>query len=807
MAGDITVALLGPVEVAHRRTTRPGRRRQAAVPAGPARPRRAAPGLRRPPARGAVGRRPAGQAGQRPAGAGLATCAGCSGATSSSRQGAGLRPARRARRRSTPPPRALVQEGATPSAAGDHARRASASAAAVDARPRGAARRPASIAGSPGRPRPASTSCVLDGPGGAHRRRAGDRSPRRRRRRARSTSSAAHPLRERFRAQLIVALYRVRPAGRRPAGLPRRPRRTCSTSSGSIPGPSCGPSSGRSSPTTRRSPRRSRSLAGRRAGRRCPSPLTSFVGRDARARRRVDTPSAEARLVTLVGPAGVGKTRLALELARRLADRRRGVVRRAGAGRTTAVGRRRTRSPPAVGAPERAAGGRRDRRRRPAQRAVERLADRDAVVVLDNCEHVADAAAAVVRRRCSRGCPRRPRPGHEPRAARRRRASTRSPSGRSTTTRRPRCSSSAPRAVQPLFDRRRRRRRPAIADARAATSTGCRWRSSSPRPAPRRSRSPEIAEPARRPLPAAASRPTAAAPSRHDGLEAAIDWSYDLLFDDERRAFRRLAVFSGGRHGRRRRAAVRARRPRPGQPAGRPLAARSPTPSGAAVRFRMLESLRAYGLERLADDGRAGRRPSADHLRVVHRAGRAASTGDVRGRRPAARGSTVSTPSTTTSAPRSRTPSTHDPEAALRLVRRLILPWWFRGRRQEIARLVGGRPRRRRRRGRRRAGPGAGDGRAGRRAGDRGRRRPPATDLRDELAVAEARQREAIASTSRRRRAAVANDSPAAARHARPAGRRSASRIDAARDRCAASPGVAGVRRARRRLRLEVIGA
>jgi len=51
-----------------------------------------------------------------------------------------------------------------------------------------------------------------------------------------------------------------------------------------------------------------------------PAALTSFIGRDGPV-REVAGLLERHRLVTLTGPGGVGKTRLAAEVARRVADR------------------------------------------------------------------------------------------------------------------------------------------------------------------------------------------------------------------------------------------------------------------------------------------------------------------------------------------------------------------------------------------------------------------------------------------------------------------------------------------------------
>jgi predicted ATPase/class 3 adenylate cyclase len=104
---------------------------------------------------------------------------------------------------------------------------------------------------------------------------------------------------------------------------------------------------------------------------------------------------------------------------------------------------------------------------------------------------------------------------------------------------------------------------------------------------------------------------------RHQTLRAAIDWSYDLLSDDERRLLARLAVFVGGCT----RQAVEA------VCAGDPLIRRKvfglltglvgkslvvAQREAPETRYRLLETIREYGEERLGDD------LEAEPLRVAH---------------------------------------------------------------------------------------------------------------------------------------------------------------------------------------------
>ncbi|MGW0469372.1 ATP-binding protein [Streptomyces sp. NPDC003027] len=136
-----------------------------------------------------------------------------------------------------------------------------------------------------------------------------------------------------------------------------------------------------------------------------PARLTSFIGRE-RELAALAEELPRRRLVTLLGPGGVGKTRLALEAAE--AQGRPEEVRvaelasvREGAdvpeAVLTALGARETQMWNGAAAVEKTA-------RDPLGRLVEHCAARRMLLLLDNCEHVVDAVAGLVEHllaRCS----------------------------------------------------------------------------------------------------------------------------------------------------------------------------------------------------------------------------------------------------------------------------------------------------------------------------------------------------------------------------------------------------------------------
>jgi predicted Ser/Thr protein kinase len=116
-----------------------------------------------------------------------------------------------------------------------------------------------------------------------------------------------------------------------------------------------------------------------------PERMTSFVGREDDI-DRVKALLESSRLVTVAGPGGIGKTRLALEVAGVLAPRYGEHVRFVG---LAGVGDGRL-----VAASVASALGVRETGSRPAaEAAAEALKARSTLLVLDNCEHVVAAAA------------------------------------------------------------------------------------------------------------------------------------------------------------------------------------------------------------------------------------------------------------------------------------------------------------------------------------------------------------------------------------------------------------------------------
>ncbi len=129
---------------------------------------------------------------------------------------------------------------------------------------------------------------------------------------------------------------------------------------------------------------------------RWPTPISSFVGREAESATLLETVHAH-RMVTAIGPGGVGKTRLALRVVEAFAATRRDGGRFVDlvhvndpAMVVSAIG-----TAAGVAAP---LGG------SLADALIASLADSDAVLLLDNCEHVIDAVRDAVSRLLS-ACP------------------------------------------------------------------------------------------------------------------------------------------------------------------------------------------------------------------------------------------------------------------------------------------------------------------------------------------------------------------------------------------------------------------
>jgi predicted ATPase/DNA-binding SARP family transcriptional activator len=365
--------------------------------------------------------------------------------------------------------------------------------------------------------------------------------------------------------------------------------------------------------------------------------LTSFVGRD-RDLVRVREMVGEYRLVTLTGPGGSGKTRLAVEASRPLvgdmphgvwlvelaplgpgADLAAAVLAALGVRDTGIVG-----PDPADGSMRRLAAALRSRR---------------LLVVLDNCEHVVADAADLADRLLGE-CPdlRILATSREPLGIVGEAVWPVEPLGLP-----PLAPSGGPSGGEPggddagvagsdavrLFAERGRAARPGFAvtaEVAPAVTRICRALDGMPlaiEMAAARLRTMTVEQVADRlddrfRLLTGGSR---TALPRHRALRAVVDWSWDLLSDEERAVLRRLAVFAGGATPE----AAAAVCAGPPVDAGRvPDLLASLTDksllvlddTGPAPRYRMLETLKAYGLERLDEAGEreATRRAHAAHV-------------------------------------------------------------------------------------------------------------------------------------------------------------------------------------------------
>ncbi len=126
-----------------------------------------------------------------------------------------------------------------------------------------------------------------------------------------------------------------------------------------------------------------------------PVQLTTFIGRETEI-AAVDELLQSARLVTLTGVGGAGKTRLAIEVAERVASRfdASGWVDLASLSNPALV-------PEVVAA---ALGYREEGGRSAVETMVHHMCEQSTFVILDNCEHLVDACAAVAER-LLKGCP------------------------------------------------------------------------------------------------------------------------------------------------------------------------------------------------------------------------------------------------------------------------------------------------------------------------------------------------------------------------------------------------------------------
>jgi len=487
---------------------------------------------------------------------------------------------------------------------------------------------------------------------------------------------SAHPLRERPRALLMRALYAAgRPAEALSAYEAARQR--FADELGTDPSPEM---------TALHVAILRRDLAtGGAEGDEAPRPpglpgqLTSFVGRDEEL-RRVGKLLCEARLVTLHGPGGAGKTRLAVEAA----GRQDGDVCFVELATLSPGGDVPHAVLGALGLREAGLRGAADPRDA-TERLVAALADRRLLVVLDNCEHVVADAARLAARILAAA------PGV------RVLATSREPLGITGEALCPVFGLAVPPEEAP----EETGTYPAVrlfADRAADAVPGFTVNESNVDDVLRVVRTLdglplaiELAAARLRALPVAEvaarlddrfrllTRGSRSAQPRHQTLRAVVEWSWEPLDESERRLARRLTVFAGG-------ATLDAAERVCG--ADLDVLASLVDKSlvvAAAGRYRMLETVRAFCAERLAEAGEAARlraahaayylelaREADPHLRRAEQLEWLARLDGERDDLRAALARAVD----------------DDPPTALRLLAALSFYWWLRGLRTEGAVLA-----------------------------------------------------------------------------------------------------------------------
>jgi predicted ATPase/DNA-binding SARP family transcriptional activator len=339
-----------------------------------------------------------------------------------------------------------------------------------------------------------------------------------------------YPLRERLRGQQMLALYR---AGRQADALRayQAARRVLADELGLEPGRELqrlesailAQDAGLDAPTRPRE--RIDARADSRAGN-LPAAVSSFVGREAEL-AEVIAQVGDRRLVTLVGPGGAGKTRLALEAAGRM-----GASFVDGAWLVELAP---LRDGADVWAATASAFGLDD-----SARLESFVAERRILLVLDNCEHVIHDAAVVADRLLRAGG------GTTILATSRERLGV---TGELLLTVEPLAADDA----SALFLERARAVGLAATDADQASTIAriCDDLDRLPLAlelAAARTRSLSLHDIAERVgdrfgLLTGGDR---TAQPRHQSLRGVVDWSYELLFTEEQRVFRQLSVFAGG---------------------------------------------------------------------------------------------------------------------------------------------------------------------------------------------------------------------------------------------------------------------